>query len=85
MPTFSTWPAGAREILITEDSDFGQLLFLERRLAYGVLEVPFSRFRGARPVTARTIADRIEMMADRLAGAITVIEPDRTRRRVLED
>jgi predicted nuclease of predicted toxin-antitoxin system len=71
----------AEEILVTEDTDFGHLVFFDRKPTFGLLRIPFSRFTSMDGDKARQITDRIAALEGRLAGNITVVEPDRTRQR----
>ncbi len=64
-------------ILITEDKDFGQLVYAHGQKSVGVILLRF-------PVRARTIiikelSQLIEQAGDRLAGSFTVVEPGRIR------
>ncbi len=70
-------------ILLTEDKDFGHLVFGLSRPAHGVVMVHFNRFRTAPEDTVREIVDAIERQGEDLVGSLTVIEPNRTRRRKL--
>ena len=69
--------ASERRILITEDKDFGQLVFAAARANSGVLFVRF-------PVAARgslsaTVLELVSSRADSLYGCFVVVEPGRIR------
>ena len=69
--------ASERRILITEDKDFGQLVFAAARANSGVIFVRF-------PVTARnslaaTVLELVSSRADSLYSCFVVVEPGRIR------
>lgn len=70
-------------VLITEDNDFGKIVFGASRPAFGIVVVQFARFVGARGEIVRSIATRLMEMEDKLVGMLTMIEPGRTRQRRL--
>lgn len=70
-------------ILVTEDGDFGDLVFRRGARTYGIVRVRLSRFEGTRADVVVTVASRILELGDRLIGKFTTIEPNRTRQRVL--
>jgi len=70
-------------LLVSEDTDFGELIFRQDLEAYGVVRVRLSRFKGRRKEIAGLVGSRIAEIAERLAGQFTTIDPDRTRQRVL--
>ena len=64
-------------VLLTEDKDFGQLVFAANRESAGVI---FIRF----PATARgslgvRVVETVQREQDRLSGAFVVLQPHRTR------
>jgi len=60
-------------ILLTEDKDFGWLVFVSQADSAGVILV---RFPGnARRTLARTVLQVVREQGDRLLGAFAVIEP----------
>ena len=68
-------------ILLTEDKDFGQLVFAARSKSVGVVLVRF-------PASARSsVADRmlelVRKHANRLPGSFVVLQPERIRISVL--
>jgi len=64
-------------ILITEDKDFGQLVYASKQATGGVL---FLRFPAkARSSLAKTVVDVVRRRGERLKGRFTVIQPGRVR------
>ncbi len=64
-------------ILLTEDKDFGQLVFAAGTKSVGVVLVRF-------PVSARStlgarMLDLVRKHADRLTGSFVVLQPERIR------
>ena len=65
------------QVLLTEDKDFGQLVFAAARESAGVVLIRWPvQARGAIGVT---IVDFVEKNAALLSGAFAVIEPGRVR------
>ena len=70
-------------VIITEDRDFGELVYGMGEVVHGIVLVRLSRFAGpVRSISSR-IAARICEMNMELVGRMTVVEPDRTRQRAL--
>ncbi|MFI0847109.1 DUF5615 family PIN-like protein [Mesorhizobium sp. IMUNJ 23232] len=69
--------------IVTEDADFGDLIFREGLEAYGVVRVRLSAFQGEKVNTASDVAGRMARLGDGLIGQFTTIEPNRTRQRAL--
>jgi len=66
-----------RRVLITEDRDFGELVYARGRSSAGVILVRFhSRARGAK---AATVVEAVAKLGSRLRNAFTVVEPGRVR------
>ena len=64
-------------ILITEDKDFGQLVYASMRRTGGVI---FIRFPArARRGLAAAVVDVVRQRGQRLIGAFTVVQPGRVR------
>jgi predicted nuclease of predicted toxin-antitoxin system len=64
-------------VLLTEDKDFGQLVFAERRATGGVIFIRFpAAFRAGLP---RVVCRLVEQRAEKLVGSFTVIQPGRIR------
>jgi hypothetical protein len=64
-------------ILITEDKDFGQLVYADKRSNGGVL---FIRFPArARRNLPRTVVELVKKRGQRLIGDFVVVQPGRTR------
>jgi predicted nuclease of predicted toxin-antitoxin system len=70
-----------RFLIVTEDSDFGELIYRDRLDAYAVVRVRLSQFEGDKQSIAIEVASRIARLGDSLVGQITTIEPKRTRHR----
>jgi len=67
----------AARILITEDKDFGELVYAGTRETCGVILL---RFPGdARAAMARALIDAVQSLADKLLSGFVVIEPGRIR------
>ncbi|MGH9445080.1 MAG: DUF5615 family PIN-like protein [Terriglobia bacterium] len=66
-----------RRILITEDRDFGELVYARRHPSAGIILVKFhSRARGAK---AATVVEAVAKLDARLLDAFAVVEPGRVR------
>ena len=68
-------------VLLTEDNDFGELIFGRGAIAYAVVMIRFAQFPGEIAQFAPKIAARVCDMESELVGHLTIIEPARTRRR----
>jgi predicted nuclease of predicted toxin-antitoxin system len=67
-------------ILLTEDKDFGQLVFATQRHTAGILLLRYPA--RARHQIARDVAMLVEVRAHRLRGRFVVMQPGRVRIRV---
>ncbi len=66
-----------KRVLITEDRDFGELLYARGRSSPGVILVRFhSRARRAKP---ETVVAAVTKLGSRVRDAFTVVEPGRVR------
>ncbi len=66
-----------KRVLVTEDHDFGELVYARGRSTAGVLLVRFhSRARRAKPAT---VVEAVAKLGSRLQGAFAVVEPGRVR------
>lgn len=66
-----------RRVLITEDRDFGELVYAQGRSSAGVILLRFhSR---ALQLKAATLIDAVSKLGSRLEGNFTVVEPGRVR------
>jgi predicted nuclease of predicted toxin-antitoxin system len=64
-------------VLITEDRDFGELVYARGRSSAGVILVRFdSRARRAKPAT---VVEAVAKLDSRLRDSFTVVEPGRVR------
>lgn len=64
-------------MLITEDKDFGQLMYAEGRAAGGVLLLRFPA--RARLVMAQSVVELMQQHGERLVGRFVVLQPGRVR------
>src|SRR5258707_10291647 len=66
-----------QRVLITEDQDFGELVYARGRSSAGVILVRFhNRARRAKPAT---VVEAVAKLGSRLRNAFTVIEAGRVR------
>jgi predicted nuclease of predicted toxin-antitoxin system len=64
-------------ILITEDRDFGELVYASGRPTAGIVFVKFhSRARRTKP---KAVVEAIAKLSERLRGGFAVVEPGRVR------
>ena len=68
-----------RRILLSEDRDFGELIFRDKKPAFGVVSIRVSEFELQPDVMGAYVATRIRELAGQLPGHFTVIEPGRER------
>jgi predicted nuclease of predicted toxin-antitoxin system len=64
-------------VLITEDRDFGNLVYAQRRPSAGVILIRFPT--GARQATPATLVEAVDAVGSRLQNSFTVVEPGRVR------
>lgn len=66
-----------KRVLITEDRDFGELVYARGRRSAGVILL---RFHGhAQPTKSATVVEAVSKLGSRLRDAFTVVEPGRVR------
>lgn len=65
------------QILLTEDRDFGRLVYAHMRGSSGVIYIRYPA--GARSELERDLLDLVGREAESLAGAFSVMQPGRTR------
>jgi predicted nuclease of predicted toxin-antitoxin system len=66
-----------KRVLITEDRDFGELVYARGRSSAGVILVRFpSRARRAK---SATVIEAVSRLGSRLRDTFTVVEPGRVR------
>jgi predicted nuclease of predicted toxin-antitoxin system len=70
-----------RRIFLTEDKDFGELVYRLRRPAHGVVLLRFDV--ADRTLKVPRLRDLLEHEAERMAGAFIVLEVDKVRVRLL--
>lgn len=69
--------AAENRVLLTEDKDFGQMVFSGVGSREGVV---FMRFPArARQALAASMVEAVDRLGSRLAGGFTVVEPGRVR------
>lgn len=66
-----------RRILLTEDKDFGQLVYADRRATGGILLLRFPAT--ARSGLAKAVLELVRRRGERLIGRFIVIQPSRIR------
>lgn len=66
-----------RRVLLTEDKDFGQLVYAELRSSSGVVLLRFPAAERSRLPNA--VLDAVEQLEGRLVGAFVVLTPQRIR------
>ena len=66
-----------RRILLTEDKDFGQLVFAAGRKSLGVVLLRFPA--AARSAIGARMVELVRKHADRLTGSFVVLQPERIR------
>jgi len=66
-----------QRVLLTEDKDFGQLVFAANRESAGVILIRFPA--SARGTLRARVVDTVRREQDRLGGAFIVRQPHRTR------
>ncbi len=72
-----------RRILMSEDRDFGEHVFRDKRPALGVVSVRVSEFDLDPDAMGAYVAAKVAVLGDRLHGQFTVIEPGGERLRPL--
>ena len=66
-----------RRVLITEDSDFGKLVYARGNPSPGIIFVKFhTRVRHSKPAA---VLEAVKKLGDRLRGGFAVVEPGRVR------
>jgi uncharacterized protein (DUF433 family) len=66
-----------RRVLVTEDADFGELIYARGQPSAGVIFVKFHRrVRDAKP---GAVVEAVTKLGEQLRGAFTVVEPGRVR------
>ena len=64
-------------MLLTEDKDFGQLVYADARDSNGVILLRFPP--SAREALASLVQETIQRLGDRLTDSFVVLEPNRVR------
>ena len=72
-----------KRILMTEDRDFGELTIRFKLPAIGIIIASIGEFSGSLDATAAHMTNVINGLGESCLGALTVIEPGRTRQRPL--
>lgn len=68
---------GESRVLLTEDKDFGQLVFASAVQSPGVVFIRFPAT--ARQAMARTVVELVKAGAEKIAGRFVVVQPGRIR------
>jgi predicted nuclease of predicted toxin-antitoxin system len=71
------WAAAEERVLLTEDKDFGQLVYAGARQSSGVILLRFPP--SARQALPSLVRETIERLGERLTGSFVVLEPKRVR------
>ena len=66
-----------KRVLITEDRDFGELVYARGRSSAGVILVRFPSL--ARRAKSATVVEAVSRLGSRLRDTFTVVEPGRVR------
>ena len=66
-------------IMLSEDRDFGELVFAKKRPAIGIVLAKVSEFGRDIDAISAHVAKVIDAYGDKLIGQMTVIEPGRER------
>lgn len=66
-----------RRVLITEDADFGELVYARRQPSAGVMFVKFHR--RARHTKPLAVVEAVAKLGERLRDGFAVVEPGRVR------
>ncbi|TAN22038.1 MAG: hypothetical protein EPN33_10310 [Acidobacteria bacterium] len=69
--------ADEKRVLLTEDRDFGEIVFSRRQPNEGVVLIRFPA--GARSRLSAVFLEAVVRLGEQLRGAFTVIEPGRVR------
>lgn len=77
------WSVTEMRVLITEDFDYGDLIFRDGLPSYGVVIVQSQRIAGTWNEKAAAIIDQLDERRSELVGNLTVIGNDRTKSRAL--
>ena len=66
-----------RRVLVTEDADFGELVYARGQPSAGVI---FAKFhRRVRRIKPAAVVEAVAQLGERLRGGFTVVEPGRVR------
>jgi predicted nuclease of predicted toxin-antitoxin system len=71
------WAVREARVLLTEDKDFGQLVYAGAHQSTGVILIRFPA--SARPILPNRVLEIIQQHQDQLAGAFVVLQPHRSR------
>ena len=77
------WSFRDQRILLTEDSDFGELIYGRGRPAYGVVILRIRAFQGSWVEVVMAIVELLETVQTKLIGNLTVLDPTRIKPRAL--
>jgi len=71
------WARREDRVLLTEDKDFGQLVFASGQPSGSVILIRFPA--GARTALPPAVLEIVDRLAEQLSGTFTVIQPGRVR------
>ena len=72
-----------RRIIVSEDRDFGELVYRDQHATVGIVSVRYSEFGLLPEDMGAYVAQKVRELGDTLIGQFTVIEPGRERPRPL--
>ncbi len=72
-------------ILVSEDRDYGELIFRDAQRAVGVVLAKVAEFDGSPDRVAAKIVATLLQLSNGLVGQFTVIEPGKIRQRPLPE
>lgn len=81
--TVLDWSVREKRILLTEDFDYGDLIFAQDQPAFGVVILQLSSFPGSWHDVASEMTERLGIFEDRFAGSFTILGRNRIKSRIL--
>ena len=75
------WSVRDQRVLLTEDYDYGELIFGRGRSAYGVVILQLSEFEGTWSEVAGELTNRIVTSEEKFRGFLTTLGNDRVKSR----
>lgn len=77
------WSYRDRRVLLTEDFDFGELIFGRGQPAFGVVILRLSAFRGSWAQVVAAVIERLDAAQSKFVGNLTVLDPTRIKPRAI--